>query len=149
MIYKYILCIYDHVYIIYNEVAQSCPTLCDPMDCVAYRLLLPWDFPSKKTGVGCHFLLQEIFPTQGLNTGPLHCRQTLYHLSHQGCPMWYICASYIYKEWSIWYRHIPFIYMYIKEMIRFKDILVSFLSLSFLSLLCASALSNKNYVSYI
>ena len=54
---------------------------------VAYRLLLPWDFPGKNTGVGCHFLLQEIFPTQGLNTGPLHCRQTLYHLSHQGCPM--------------------------------------------------------------
>ena len=35
---------------------QSCPTLCDPMDC-GPRLLCPWDFPSKKTGVGCHFLL--------------------------------------------------------------------------------------------
>ena len=32
---------------------------------------------------------------------------------------------------------------------RFKEILVNFLNLSFLSLLCASALSNKNYVSYI
>ena len=32
----------------------------------------------------CHFLLQEIFPTQGLNLGLRHCRQTLYHLSHQG-----------------------------------------------------------------
>ena len=31
------------------------------------RLLCPWDFPGKSTGVGCHFLLQEIFPTQGLN----------------------------------------------------------------------------------
>ena len=30
-------------------------------------LLCPWDFPSKNTGVGCHFLLQGIFPTQGLN----------------------------------------------------------------------------------
>ena len=29
------------------------------------RLLCPWDFPGKNTGVGCHFLLQEIFPTQG------------------------------------------------------------------------------------
>ena len=31
------------------------------------RFLHPWDFPGKNTGVGCHFLLQEIFPTQGLN----------------------------------------------------------------------------------
>ena len=34
--------------------------------------------------MGCHFLLREIFPTQGLNEGLLHCRQTLYHLSCQG-----------------------------------------------------------------
>ena len=32
----------------------------------------------------CHFLLQGIFPTQELNLGLLHCRQTLYRLSHQG-----------------------------------------------------------------
>ena len=38
-------------------------------------------------GVGCHFLLQRIFLTQGSNLGLLHCRQTLYHLSHQGKPM--------------------------------------------------------------
>ena len=31
------------------------------------RLLCPWDSPGKKTGVGCHFLLQGIIPTQGLN----------------------------------------------------------------------------------
>ena len=31
------------------------------------RLLCPWDFPGKNTGVGCHFLLQEILPTKGLN----------------------------------------------------------------------------------
>ena len=36
--------------------------------------------------MGCHFLLQGIFPTQGLNPGLPHCRQTLYHLSHQGSP---------------------------------------------------------------
>ena len=47
------------------------------------RLLCPWDFPGKNTRVGCHFLLQEIFPTHGLNPGLLHCRQMLYHLSHQ------------------------------------------------------------------
>ena len=31
------------------------------------RSLCPWDSPDKNTGVGCHFLLQGIFPTQGLN----------------------------------------------------------------------------------
>ena len=45
-------------------------------------LLCPWDFPGKSTGVGCHCLLQRIFPTQGSNPGLLHCKQTLYHLSH-------------------------------------------------------------------
>ena len=37
------------------------------------RLLCPWDFPGKNIGAGCHFLLQGIFPTQGLNPGLLHC----------------------------------------------------------------------------
>ena len=37
--------------------------------------------------VDCHFLLQGIFPTQGLNPGLPHCRQTLYCLSHQGSPI--------------------------------------------------------------
>ena len=48
------------------------------------RLLCPWDSPGKNTGVGCHSLLQGIFPTQGSNPGLPHCRQTLYLLSHQG-----------------------------------------------------------------
>ena len=42
------------------------------------------------TGVGCHFLLQGIFLTQGLNPGLPHCIQSLYHLSHQGSPILYI-----------------------------------------------------------
>ena len=50
------------------------------------RILRPWDFPGKNTGAGCHFLLQGIFLTQGSNLGFLHCRQLLYHLSHQGSP---------------------------------------------------------------
>ena len=37
--------------------------------------------------MGCHALLQGIFPTEGLNLGLPHCRQILYQLSHQG-----ICA---------------------------------------------------------
>ena len=49
------------------------------------RLLCPWTSPGKNTGVGSHFLLQGICPTRGLNLGLLHCRQIVYHLSHQGC----------------------------------------------------------------
>ena len=48
------------------------------------RILCSWNFPGKNSGMGCHFLLQEIFLTQGLNLGLLHCRQILYPLSHQG-----------------------------------------------------------------
>ena len=48
------------------------------------KLLRPWDFQGKSTGVGYHFLLQGIFPTQESNPGLSHCRQTLYRLSHQG-----------------------------------------------------------------
>ena len=48
------------------------------------RLVRPWNCPGKNTGVGCHFLLQGIFLTQGSNPGLLHGRQTLYSLSHQG-----------------------------------------------------------------
>ena len=41
------------------------------------RLLCPQDLPGKNTGVGCHFLLQGIFLTQGSNPGLLNRRQTL------------------------------------------------------------------------
>ena len=61
-----------------SEVAQSCPTLCDPMDSLNPKILHPWDFPRKSTGVGCHSLLQRIFLTHGSNLGLLHCRQSLY-----------------------------------------------------------------------
>ena len=67
-----------------REVAQLCSTLCDPMDCSLPGSSVHWDFPGKGTGMRCHFLLQGIFPTQGSNLGLPRCRQTLYHLSHQG-----------------------------------------------------------------
>ena len=47
--------------------------------------LHPWKFLGKSTGVGCHFLVHETFPTQGLNPGLPHGRKKLYYLSHQGC----------------------------------------------------------------
>ena len=59
-----------------SEVTQSCPSL-RPHGLQPTRLLRPWDAPGKNIGVGCHFLLQGIFPTQGLNPGLPHCKQTL------------------------------------------------------------------------
>ena len=58
-------------------VTQSCLTFCDP------RLLCQWDFPGKNPGMSRHSLFQGICPSQGSNLGLLHCRQILYHLSHQ------------------------------------------------------------------
>ena len=61
--------------------------LCDPMDHSPPGSSVQWASPGKNNGVGCHSLLQEIFPIQGLNSGLLHCRQILYHFSHQGSPL--------------------------------------------------------------
>ena len=64
------------------SVAQSCLTICDPMDSSLAGSSL-WDSPAKNTGVGCHALLQGIFPAQGLNPGLLHCGWILSCLSQQ------------------------------------------------------------------
>ena len=48
---------------------QSCPTLCNAMNCCPPDS--SWESPGKNTGVGCHFLLQGMFPTQGWNLGVL------------------------------------------------------------------------------
>ena len=55
---------------------------------VACQTLLSMGLPRQNIGVGCHFLLQGIFPTQGSNMGLLHCSQTLYHLSYN-----VVCSS--------------------------------------------------------
>ena len=51
-----------------------------------HGLYSPWNSPGQNAGVGSCSLLQGIFPTQGSNPGLQHCRQILYHLSHQGSP---------------------------------------------------------------
>ena len=63
------------------------------------RLLCPWDFPGKDTGIVCHFLLQGIFPTQGSNPGLLHCMQIIYQLSYQGKIK--IDARVMYWGWCV------------------------------------------------
>ena len=75
----------EHVCVCVCLVAQLYPTLCDPIDRLyPARLLYPWDFPGKNTEVGCHFLLQGIFPTQGSNPRLLHWQADSSPLSHQG-----------------------------------------------------------------
>ena len=71
-----------------RSVIQLCLTLCDPMDYSLPDSSVHGLSSGKNTGMGCHALLLRIFPTQGSNPGLLHCRQILYHLSHQGGPWW-------------------------------------------------------------
>ena len=52
------------------------------MDCSPPGASVHGHSPGKNTGVGCHALLQGIFPTQGSNSGLHHCSRVLYHLSH-------------------------------------------------------------------
>ena len=59
------------------KVAQSCPTLCDPMDCTVHGIL-------QNTGLALLSLLQGIFLE--LNWDLLHCRQLLYHLNYEASP---------------------------------------------------------------
>ena len=55
-----------------------------------------------------HSLLQGIFPSHGSNPGLLHYRWPLYHLTHQGIPLWYILTKYsvlmLYFELLWWLR---------------------------------------------
>ena len=57
---------------VHAKLLQSCPILCDHMDCSTPGSAVHGYSPGKNTGVDCHALLQGIFPTQGLNL----------HLSH-------------------------------------------------------------------
>ena len=69
---------------------------------VALQAPLSMDSPGKHTGMGCHFLLQWSFLSQGSNPGLQHYRQILYHLSHQGSPL--ECYSALKKNELSHYR---------------------------------------------
>ena len=67
------------VYVCVHAHMLRCPVISDSLQ--THGFLCPWDFPGKNSGVGCHFLLQGIFPTQRLNPSLLcllDCRQILY-----------------------------------------------------------------------
>ena len=84
----------------YVLVAQLCPTLCNPMDCSSPGSSVYGDSPGKNTEVGYHALLQGIFLTQGSNPGLPHCRQILYHLSHQRSPRILEWVAYSFSKGS-------------------------------------------------
>ena len=75
-------------------------------DCLRpHGLYSPWNSPGQNTGMGSCSLLQEIFPTQGLNPGLLHCRLILYQLSHQGSPRVLEWIAYPFSSGSFWPRN--------------------------------------------
>ena len=77
--------------------AQSCPTLRDPKNHSPPGSPVQAGSPGKNIRVGCHALLQGIFPTQGLSPGLPHCRRILYCLSHLGSP---VCVGFGHKSVS-------------------------------------------------
>ena len=90
---EYIKAVYCHpAYVTYKQsvcmlvciVTQSCPTLCNPIDCSLPDSSVHENSPGKNIGLGCHVLLQGIFQTRESNPGLLHCRQIIYHMNHQG-----------------------------------------------------------------
>ena len=83
-------------------VAQSCLTLCDPMDYSLPGSSVHGDFPGKNTGVDCHAFLQGIFPTQGSNPGLVHYRQINKDLLYStGNSAQYSVMAYMGKELEI------------------------------------------------
>ena len=74
-----------------SEVTQSCRTLCDPMDCSLLGYSVHGIFQAIVLE-NCHFLLQQINPTQGWNPGLPHCRQTLY------CPSQVMIAKVLFHS---------------------------------------------------
>ena len=85
-------CVCVCVYVRMHACTLSCSVVSNsfhPHGLGPTRLLCPWDFPVKNTGMNCHFLLQGIFLTQGLNLNLrrlLHWQADSLPLSHLGSP---------------------------------------------------------------
>ena len=92
LLYSMLLCL----------VAQSRPTLCNPRVCSPPASPVHGDSPGKNTEVGCHALLQGIFPTQGLDPSLPHW-SILYHLSPRGSPFHSIVTCYKVIHFSFVY----------------------------------------------
>ena len=85
-------------------VVKSCLTLLWPHALQPARLLRPRDFPGKNTGIGCHVLLQGVFPTQESNPSLLRWQADSLPLSHHERPyilymFYYVIYIFVYKVW--------------------------------------------------
>ena len=81
------------------------PCTRDPMDCSLPGSSGHGDSPGKNIGVGCHTILQRIFPTLGSNPGLMCCKRILYHLSHQGSPWILEWVAYPFSRGFSWPRN--------------------------------------------
>ena len=117
-------------------VPRSCPTLCDHMDSSPWASSVHADSPGKNTWVGCHALLQRIFPTQGLNPGLPNCKQILHHLGHQGSPGEIILkkkkSSFEIIRYLTWHK-MPFKEGYLTKSLLCKKVLDIMITVSIFS----------------
>ena len=92
-------CAYTHTCVMRAVLSHSVLfDICDPVDCSPTGSFIHVDSPGKNTEVGCHALLQGIFPTQESNPGLLHCRQIVYHLNYQGSPWILNCIAHPFSR---------------------------------------------------
>ena len=106
-----------HIYILlffHCLVVLSCPALCNSKF-LACQAPLSMEFSRQEYWSGYYSLLQAIFMTHGSKPGLLHCRQMLYHLSHQRSPYIYI---YIYTHTHRDYVNIYKMVLTLKEFLR-------------------------------
>ena len=102
--FDYVLTWFNDNFVLHEKL--SCSIMCDSLrfdGLEPTRLLHPWTFPGKSTGVGFHFLFQGLFPTQGGNPGLPYGRHMIFTLSHQESPhLPYICNhSLTYYSWIL------------------------------------------------
>ena len=84
-------------------VSESCSVVSDSLR--PHGLCSPWNSLGQNIEVGSLSFLQGIFPTQGSNPGLLHCRCTVYHLSHKGSPRILEWVAYPFSRGSSWPRN--------------------------------------------
>ena len=85
----------DSLSLLVIQLQPSCSVMSDclpPRKLQPARLLCPWDFPGKNIGVGCHFLYQGIFSTQGSNPSLLHWQANSLTTEPPGKTLLVICT---------------------------------------------------------
>ena len=87
------MCVYVHA-----KALQWCPTLCNSMDCSPTGSSAHGDSPGSNTGVGCHALLQGIFPTQGWNLRLLHWKVASLPLVPPRKPKYHNGGFFFFKQ---------------------------------------------------